>query len=104
MEIGCAVTAGTPIYAAEVPSDLTLRQYVHVVEDIQAAVKHARRGNRRPESDSLLLDPAGAIDAAQRNLESIRALLTGRAAPGHDVALAVRSGVDRLRSLTNSVR
>src|SRR6266851_2180553 len=39
MEIGFAAAVGVPIFAAQRPADLTLRQYVKIVPDLKTAVR-----------------------------------------------------------------
>src|SRR4029077_2775375 len=50
MEIGYASAVGVPIFAAQLPSDLTLRQYVKLAPCLKAAVNMAWISHpKRPE-------------------------------------------------------
>ena len=58
LELGFAAAVGTPIFSATAPDDLTLRQYVHVVPNVAAAVGLASSLQfNRPPSGGLLIDP-----------------------------------------------
>src|SRR3954452_17370453 len=46
MEIGFAVSAGTPVFSSEVPVDLTLRQYVTPLAAPDQAIRLAKRARR----------------------------------------------------------
>lgn len=80
MEIGCATAVGTPIYCSEVPTDLTLRQYVTTLPTPEGALREVRRQRsadlKRASPTSLLLDPAGTLQAAHEDLERIAADLS----------------------------
>jgi hypothetical protein len=72
MELGYAVAVGTPVFSTTPPNDLTLRQYVNVVNCISDATAHSMlyvptltTGLR------LLLDPAMALGAAHDELDQI---------------------------------
>ena len=63
MEVGYAVANGTPIFASEVPVDLTLRQYVITLPSPRDALRKVE-GNSRPTAElasppNILLDPSG---------------------------------------------
>ena len=75
MEIGFAVATGTPIFSSEVPTDLTLRQYVAPLaspEDAIRVVREQRAGTGGPAAADVLLEPVAAVDAAHSELERIR--------------------------------
>jgi hypothetical protein len=82
MEIGFAAGAGTPIFAARLPSDLTLREYVAVVPGIPDAVRITAGRPRLKPVESFLIDPHGSIEEIHRNLEHI------------DRALAISGTID----------
>jgi len=83
MEIGYAVANGTPVFASEVPVDLTLRQYVTTLPTPSDALRRVE-GNSRPTAElatppNILLDPSGTISLAHRELDSLElALSTSR--------------------------
>lgn len=71
MEIGYAAALGVPIFAARLPSDLTLRQYVKLAYSLKEAVNMARlTPNRRPP-EGILIDPHASIEKAHVILERI---------------------------------
>ena len=74
MEIGYAIAVRTPIYAAEVATDLTLRQYVTVVADEHEAIREAEAtaAQRRAHPQHVLIDPTAAVEAAHAELELMR--------------------------------
>jgi hypothetical protein len=79
MEIGFAVARQTPVFSTEVPSDLTIRQYVIVVEDVASAVRQASTLKdpvaARPTA---LLDPELALAGAHDDLDLIARMLLPR--------------------------
>lgn len=81
MEIGYAVASGTPIYSAETPADVTLREYVEVLDGPEAAVARTRETNREVEPRAILLDPVGVAEAAHSDLDLLVHELT---TPGSD--------------------
>jgi hypothetical protein len=96
MEIGYAVAKGTPVFASEVPADLTLRQYVTSLPSSRDALRRIRSGARPPVAPSpanVLLDPSGAIDLAHTELDQLAAALTNGATVESGEA---DSAVDRL--------
>jgi hypothetical protein len=79
MEVGFAVAVGTPVFSSEVPTDLTLRQYVTAspsVEDTVQVMKRTNRANRALGDVSVFLDPTAAIQEAHDDLERIARELT----------------------------
>jgi hypothetical protein len=84
MEIGYAVAKGTPVFASEVPVDLTLRQYVMTLPSPREALRRIEDRSRPvlapPTPANILLDPGGTIDLAHRELDDLgRVLSTGTA-------------------------
>jgi hypothetical protein len=96
MEIGYAAAVGVPIFAAQLPSDLTLRQYVKLAPSLKAAVNMAqlRPNRRRPEG--ILIDPRASIEQAHFILERIGAALT-RTNTLHDPAALIHNDSAALR-------
>ena len=86
MEIGYAYAVKTPIYSATAPTDLTLRQYVHVVSSIVDVLRTAHVPKRRKPAGAIL-DPEGAIDQAHSQLEAVRAELIHPVDPTDDLRL-----------------
>jgi hypothetical protein len=80
MEIGYAVAAGTPVFCTEVPSDLTLRQYVTVVGSIEEAlgrIRRLRRDGQHPAGrQNVLLDPVAVVADAHADLQVLERELT----------------------------
>jgi hypothetical protein len=71
LEMGFALANGIRIFSADVPLDLTLRQYVSLVPHLRWAVQiqmHQRPTFRQP----LLVDPLSTIETAQQHLETLR--------------------------------
>ncbi|MDX6603047.1 MAG: hypothetical protein QOF13_2249 [Solirubrobacterales bacterium] len=104
MEIGYAVAAGTPIYCSEVPSDLTLRQYVISQPTPDNAIEDFRR-RQGPETriavpEGLLLDPVGTIEAGHAELDLIASELE-RDTRASD---PVESAAERLAQITRPLR
>src|SRR5271166_3203265 len=72
MEIGFAAAVGVPIFAAQRPADLTLRQYVEIVPDLKTAVRiNGARGQRR-HSEGILIDPHASVEKAHYTLDRIQ--------------------------------
>jgi hypothetical protein len=78
MEIGYATASETPIYCSEVPTDLTLRQYVTVMPSPELAIARHVQQSRLTTSPgrNVLLDPRSSVAAAHANLERIESELT----------------------------
>lgn len=87
MEIGYAVAAGTPVFGATPPSDLTLRQYVTVASPAEALAAVAAPA-REPEP-VILLDPKSAVERAHSHLERLRVAMTSTGRDG-EVAEAAK--------------
>jgi hypothetical protein len=71
MEIGYAAAVGVPIFAAQAPSDLTLRQYVKVVPTLIAAVRMIWAGPQQKRIPGILIDPRASIEQAHNILDRI---------------------------------
>lgn len=100
MEIGFGVARGVPIYSTDVPTDLTIRQYVTPVEGIDDAIRHARDAKRyQGKTQELLLDPLAIVQAAHDDLDLITHELTG-AAPATNETDAVGAAGRIRRSLS----
>jgi hypothetical protein len=76
MEIGYAAAVSVPIFAAELPGDLTLRQYVRHVPSLRTAVNMARRDPAQRTREGILIDPQASIEKAHVLLERIETALT----------------------------
>jgi hypothetical protein len=81
MEIGFAAAVGTPVFSAGRPDDLTLLQYVHHVESLDAAVGIIRT-LKQPSTDhsatlTFALDPLASLARAHASLDRIGAMLSG---------------------------
>jgi len=96
MEIGYAAARGVPVYSKEVPTDLTLRQWVTVVRGPLEAVRRRREGAQQGEQPgSLLLEPVIAIQAAHDDLNIIQRGLVGNPAPA--LSEAVQDAAHRVQ-------
>lgn len=76
MEIGYAAAVGVPIFAAQLPTDLTLRQYVKLASSLKDAVSMACISPYRRHVDGILIDPRASVEKAHSALEQIAAALT----------------------------
>jgi hypothetical protein len=74
MEIGFAVARDVPVLGTDLPSDLTLRQYVRKVGSLREAIRLSN-SQERQKPEAFLIDPYASIDTAQRVLERIRQTL-----------------------------
>lgn len=94
MEIGFAAARKVPVFSDEVPSDLTLRQWVTVVAGPGEALRRIDGGlGEKPAAGqevaegSVLLDPVTEIESSYRDLLIAQRGLTGAPTPG-DTAVA----------------
>lgn len=102
MEIGYAASVGTPVFSSEVPSDLTMRQYVTTLSSPPEAMRVSRRraGRRAGAVEAnVLLDPGTAVEGAHRDLDVIATELT-RA--GQRSTLAAGRSARRLERLVTA--
>lgn len=76
MELGYAAAAGIPIFAAQRPADLTLREYVKLVPNLGAALSMVRVFSRPRNSGGILIDPRASIENVHIMLERVRDMLT----------------------------
>lgn len=76
MEIGYAAAVGVPIFAAQLPTDLTLRQYVKVVPSLIVAVRMIAAAPQQRRPEGILIDPRATVEKAHYILERIGAALT----------------------------
>jgi hypothetical protein len=97
MEIGYAAAIGVPIFAAQLPTDLTLRQYVKLAPSLEAAVNMTRINPNRRRPDGILIDPRASIEYAHLILEKIGTALT-RSSGSTDSAGLVHANISALRS------
>jgi hypothetical protein len=83
MEIGFAAAHGVPVYSTQVPSDLTLRQWVNTVSGVREAL--ARSPGAAPPTgrvgSAVLLDPAQAIQDSHDDLQIAGKGLLGKPTP-----------------------
>jgi hypothetical protein len=77
-ELGYAIAVGTPIFASEVPRDLTLRHFVHVVRAVADVLPCLVTGNPHVLGQHVLLEPVAVIEAAHSVLERLGADLQSR--------------------------
>lgn len=75
MEVGFAAAAGVPIFATHAPTDLTLREYVHIVPNLCAALHRVEASSRPRQREGVLIDPQPSIEEAHDILEQIKTAL-----------------------------
>ena len=76
LEIGLAVAKGKTVYTVIPPNDLTIREYVVVVESPQQAIKHYYLEKRKKSREGgILLDPVMFTDYAHSIVDQIGLLL-----------------------------
>jgi len=101
LEVGFAVASGIPVFATRAPDDVTLQEYVEVVGSIADAVSTVGLRPRLPEPrPSILISPDEVVDEANRNLEEVRRLLSGRrdtASGGVGLDRRVRETLETIR-------
>lgn len=103
LEIGFAVARGIPVYGTRLPADLTLRQYVRSVADIDEAVQLATASAGTCKSGpSLLVDPVEAVLEMHSELEDLRDLLC--TATSDDIAQQVSAGRGKIRRILGGER
>lgn len=85
LEIGAAYHSGTPVYSATTPSDITVREYVQVVDSLVEAMHLCELKTKKTTGHvyPTLIDPAKSIDLVVASLEELRPALLGR---GQDVS------------------
>lgn len=101
MEIGFAAANDIPVFSDEVPSDLTLRQWVEVVAGPAAAIERVApkaTGAEPVSAGAVLLDPAAAIQASQEDLLIAQRGLLG--APKPFATEAAEAALQRIRQRT----
>ena len=96
MEIGYAAGAGVPIFATSAPQDLTLKQYVSVVRNLNEALSLVAAERRVSPPDGILINPRATIEEAQIVLERVRDRLS-RASSQADVAACVHRDIEHVQ-------
>ncbi len=71
LELGFSLAAGVPIYSDRAPTDLTVKQYVRVVENLQDCVSRAKQRESRRSHSNFLVDPTAAVEAAHERLDTL---------------------------------
>ena len=95
MEIGYAVAQSVPVYSVDVVADLTLRQWVTVLDGPEAAVARHRCGPPTTTADNILLDPSSAIARSHDDLLVAQRGLIG--SPTLEQTARAEIAVERLR-------
>lgn len=106
MEIGLAVAANVPIFSTQAPADMTLREYVLVVNSVTDAVRSVEARPRSERTEGLLIDPRASIETVQKILQRVNSRFLHETA-GSDPSREIYSDVLRARallSLPNSVQ
>jgi hypothetical protein len=100
MEVGFAVSVGTPVFSSEVPIDLTLRQYITTLMAPEQALRAVRGtpGERQedPLTTNVLLEPARVLQRAHDDLERIAVDL--RRSEGRTVPFDANAAADSLHA------
>jgi len=99
MEIGYAAAFGVPIFAAQLPTDLTLRQYVKLAPSLKAAVNMARIHPAPRQPEGILINPRASVAEAHEILDHLSVALTRKAAvddPARGVYRTVAALRDKL--------
>jgi hypothetical protein len=97
MEIGFAAARGVPVYSQQIPSDLTLRQWVTNVSAVREALARTRatRG-RAPAESAILLDPVRILQDSHDDLVVAQRGLIG--APSQQASEDARLAISRVRT------
>jgi hypothetical protein len=77
MEVGFAAAVAVPVFSDTAPADLTLRQFVTVVDNAAGAIREVGRKQRPKLGVSVLVDPPAAVEDAHRRLDGVRRTLAG---------------------------
>jgi hypothetical protein len=96
LEIGFALAIGTPVFAPEVPIDLTIRRFVRVVPRVTDAIADVLSSRSNSVGKHVLLDPEGAIAGAHASLDELEGLLLGRSRDNVERAAPSVSAVQKL--------
>jgi hypothetical protein len=99
MEVGFAAAAGVPIFAAHVPIDLTLREYVTIVPTLAAALRRVETSSRPRRPEGLLIDPHASVEEAHHILENVEAALKCRDIQREPADVVYRGMADLQRTL-----
>jgi len=76
LELGFAIGQGIPIYGTTLPNDVTLRQYISVVDGPHEAARLAKTNvHKKTTGPSLLVDPGEAVQEIHAEMEALRELL-----------------------------
>ena len=86
MEIGFAVSRDIPVFSSEVPSDLTVRQWVEIVPNPARAIDKVMAVGRDDRVEAIpegaaILDPAAALQASHDDLLIAQQGLLGTPGP-----------------------
>jgi hypothetical protein len=98
MEIGFAIANAVPIFSLNLPTDMTLRQYVRQVQSLRQAIQHGRvTGRVKPET--FLIDPHASLERAQTRLEEINRIMEHSPRASFDASDAVYSRCQEVTGL-----
>lgn len=72
LEIGFATAVRVPVFSDTLPNDVTIREYVTKVADLDACVQAARSAKRnRAETAHFLIDPAQSTELLHATLDEL---------------------------------
>jgi len=94
LEIGFALSQGVPVLSTNLPTDLTLREYVKVFPSLTAAVASISHPTNQRKTPGILIDPRATAEKAHRVLDTIANALTR---DGGDPVLTVQRDLVILR-------
>ena len=98
LELGFAIGQGIPIYGTALPNDLTLRQYISVVDGPHEAARLAQVSpHKKTTGPSLLVDPGEAVQEIHAEMEALRELLCNSS--NNDVSEKVSSIQKRVNDI-----
>jgi len=98
LELGYAIGQGIPIYGTTLPNDLTLRQYISVVDGPHEAARLAKStSHKKTTGPSLLVDPGEAVQEIHAEMEALRELLCNSS--NDDVSEKVSSIQKRVKDI-----
>lgn len=100
-ELGCASSARIPVFSTDTPTDVTLREYVHVVRDLDEAIAAVQPRGACAECslDSILLDPAAGAQRIHDAVDRVERALSSPRTTARDVRGETRSIDRRLSGL-----
>lgn len=85
-EIMAAHVMNVPVYGLVSALDVTIGQYVQVVENVTEAIRLSAKRSSRPQPRNVLLDPSAAVEDSLKVLDALKPALLGTSGNGSDDA------------------